>query len=246
MLATQLNRVLVPMGIRLVPATVTPSAWDASFRRWIRQAQASGRDPNDVADQEWDGEQLKAALERLVFPHLSPQATVLELGPGSGRVTRHLIARCHNMILLDSSRFVCRFLSGYLKGKGNFRCHHIHGPQMPMVAAASVDAGVAIGVFEHLDVEDTLWFLEEFFRVLKPGGIVVFDFDNGTSAGGLSWLRQTRGAPGERSVFRFYHPEQMRALAQSAGFEVAALESDGSRDALIQLRKPRGSRSTSG
>ena len=92
----------------------------------------AGVDPNDVGDQDWGGPALDACTARL-FPHLTRESVVLELGPGSGRYTRHVLPRCREMVLVDYSKLVCEWLSEYLKGKGRFRVHHIDRPALPMI-----------------------------------------------------------------------------------------------------------------
>ena len=93
-----LNRILRPFGSRV---SGPEKPWDAVFDSWIAQAQALGEDPNDAGDREWGNP--VPYLERHYYPHLSPDKVVLELGPGSGRYTRHLLGRASKLILVDES-----------------------------------------------------------------------------------------------------------------------------------------------
>jgi SAM-dependent methyltransferase len=163
---------------------------------------------------------------------------VLELGPGSGRYTRHLLPRCREMILVDYSRFVCEWIARYLAGKGRFRVHLIDKPLLAPVAAERVDVVVAHGVFEHIDPDETFCFLEEFRRVLRPGGVAAFDFENFMSEGGRAWFLRWKPPPGLRSPFRFYHPEMLAGMARAAGLEVLRVSTSRDRIGYIELRKP--------
>jgi ubiquinone/menaquinone biosynthesis C-methylase UbiE len=192
-------------------------------------------DPNDVGDLGW-GDPLPH-IQKRYLPWIGPDSVVLELGPGTGRVTRHVIGRCGEMILVDYSRFVCDWLEKYLAGKGRFRVCCIDRPAMPMVADDSVDFAFAYGVFEHIGLDDMCWFLGEFDRVLRPGGRVSFNFDNVMSPGGIEHLLEMRREPGHANVFRFYHPETVCRLAEVAGLTVADLTTDASRLADIDLVK---------
>lgn len=212
-------------------------AWDVTFAGWIAQARATGCDPNDVGDVEWSDDPLKLALEEHYLPHVSPESTVLELGPGTGRMTRHVIGRCREMILVDYSKLVVSFLGEYLKGKGAFRIYQINKPAIPMVEDQSIDVVLANGVFEHLDVEEALWFLDEFFRVLRPMGVVVFNFDNLLAEEAVNLGRQWRKRAFERLVFRVHHAEAMRALAGLAGFPVLRVSTGHGRLAYIELQR---------
>ena len=58
------------------------------------------------------------------------------------------------------------------------------------------------------------------------------------STEGLAWHKQFQSLPGERNIFRFYHPDMVRLLAEASGFAVDELQSGQSRHANIELRKP--------
>jgi SAM-dependent methyltransferase len=229
--------VLHPLGAELVPYTGNTKPWDGYFKKWIAEAEASGRDPNDVGDLDWT-DSLKDVLENHYLPYISPDSVVLELGPGSGRVTRHIIGRCREMILVDYSPVVCDWLAKYLKGKGAHRIIQIDRPLLAAVPSSSVDTIIANGVFEHIEMDDLFCFLEEFSRVLKAAGVVSFNFDNIMSAGGIAWFKQFRGEPGSRSIFRFYHPESIRVIAEELGLQVLDLETSPGRIAHITMQKP--------
>ncbi len=238
-LADTANRVLMPLGCQLVKVTEESKPWDRYFAEWIAEAKAMGRDPNDIGDVAWGDDPLKDALDQHYLPHIKPTSTVLELGPGSGRVTRHVISRCAEVILVDYSQMVCDWLNEYLNGKGNYTIHKIEKPSLSAVASDSVDTILANGVFEHIDMDDLVHFLEEFHRVLKPQGVVVFNFDNLMTDHGMQWYKQFRGRPGSRCLFRFYHPDAVRQLGESAGFETLRLRATPTRFAYIELRKAR-------
>lgn len=210
--------------------------WDPTFERWIELGRAEGVDPNDIGDREWNDPATH--IESFYRPHVRPNSVVLELGPGTGRITRHLIGHCEMMILADFSKMACRWLDKYLTGKGRFRTVWLEKPAMPQIAAASVDFAFAFGVFEHIGVDSMRWYLEELHRVVKPGGRVIFNFDNLMTEEGLAWHTRWRGQPGDTHVFSFYHPDAVAWLAKNAGFTVDALRTGPSRLAEIELVKP--------
>lgn len=227
------NFVLKPIGIQIVrPGRQRP--WDAEFARWIAKAQAVGQDPNDIGDIAWSEDPLKEALETHYLPHINPRSIVLELGPGTGRLTRHIIARCQEIVLVDYSRMVCEWLDKYLEGKGKYRIYQISAPSLPMIENESIDVILANGVFEHIDLYDLSRFLDEFSRVMRPGGILAFNFDNITTDEGMAWFKQHRGLPGH---FRFYHPETVSQLAATSGYRVLQLATGSSRLAYVELMK---------
>jgi SAM-dependent methyltransferase len=231
------NAMLKPLGVEVVPF-VAAKPWDSHFQRWIAEAEATAKDPNEVGDLEWSNDPLKEALETHYLPYIRGESVVLELGPGTGRVTRHIIAHCREMILADYSAFVCRWLAEYLKGKGRFRIYQIDRPLLLMLGEGSVDVIIANGVFEHIDIDDLFCFLEEFRRVLKPGGVISFNFDNIMTQDGIMWFKKFRREPGTPCIFRFYHPDVLRMLAEEVGLRVLKLSTSTSRFAQIDLQRP--------
>ena len=234
-IATATNSVLRSLGGEIVPYADDTKPWDVFFKNWIAEAEDSGQDPNDVGDVDWGD--IRETLETHYYPYINSDSVVLELGPGSGRVTRHIIGRCREMILVDYSQIVCDWLAKYLKGKGSYRIVHIDKPSLVAIESNSVDTIIANGVFEHIDMDDLFCFLQEFNRVLKPGGLISFDFDNIMSAGGMAWFIQFRGEPGTRCIFRFYHPETIQTLAENLGLQVLQISTSVSRFANITMQK---------
>lgn len=213
-LQAAINLGLRPLGLQVTRRDT--KYWDPYFMKWVREAKARGGDPNDYGDREWGADLLTENLPRY-FSVLSRSSVVLELGPGSGRLSRHLIGRCKRLIAIDNSRVVYEWLREYLRGKGDFEVHLVDGPHVPL-HDATVDAVVSHGVFEHLDFDEVYWFLREFKRVLRPGGTVLFNFVDASTNEGVE-LMLAHAHPGERSIFRLHHPAMIARLANCAGFE---------------------------
>jgi predicted SAM-dependent methyltransferase len=142
------------------------------------------------------------------------------------------------MILVDYSRFVCDWLPKYLKGKGSCSVYYIDRPSLPMVASNSVDVVLANGVFEHIEMDDLFCFLEEFYRILKGGGVCSFNFDNIMAQESVPWFKKFRGEPGAKCEFRFYHPDVLRKLAIEVGLRVIQLTTSSSRFGHVDMQKP--------
>ena len=168
-LAKLANVPLRLVGAKIVRHHVGASKpWDDDFRSWIVKAQAEGKDPNDIGDFDWDDDPLKESLERFYYPYIEPTSVVLELGPGSGRATRHIIGRCREMVLVDYSKFVCEFLNGYLAGKGKFQTAITSTARpCPVSPATPSTWRWRTRVFEHIGKDDMFFFLEDFHRVLE-------------------------------------------------------------------------------
>jgi SAM-dependent methyltransferase len=227
----RVNVALRPLNLRLQQQP----QWDRHFRRWVRQG-GQVSDPNEIGDADWGSDLLDEGLEYHYLRLLSPDAVIVELGPGSGRLTRHVVGHCKELIAVDNSAYVCKWIRKYLAGKGSFQVHQIDGPRLPMLSDATVDAVLAHGVFEHLDLDETYWFLMEFARVLRRGGVCSFNFDTVATPDGITALREY-GGPGRRSVFRLHHPESIRCVALAAGFQAADIKETPTRIAFADLTR---------
>jgi hypothetical protein len=106
-----INGVIAPIGAEIVrkrPSAAPQRPWDKIFLGWLEEAKRTGKDPNDVGDVDWSSDPLRRALEEHYLPYTAKGSVILELGPGTGRLSRHLISRCRQLILLDYSDIACR------------------------------------------------------------------------------------------------------------------------------------------
>jgi hypothetical protein len=225
------NRALARLGLRLV--WTHNRSWDKSFKQWI----ARPGDPNDEGDQAWAPDLLDTGLANHYLPATTPDSVIVELGPGTGRLSRHLIGRCRLLIVADYSPLVRDWIEDYLAGKGAYEVHATVGSSVPSVPDGVADSVFAHGVFEHLDFDEWFWFLTDFHRMLRPGGGVAFNFDSITSADALTRMRG-ESSPSERFVFRLQHPGSVMALGEAAGFADVQTFDTGTRIAFATMRKP--------
>jgi predicted SAM-dependent methyltransferase len=92
----------------------------------------------------------------------------------------------------------------------------IVGAALPL-ADDTADTAFANGVMEHLDLDEIYWFLMEFRRVVKPGGAVVFDFNDVMTDLGIDTLIEGT-SPRDRTIFRVHHTDSIRRVAERAGY----------------------------
>ncbi len=232
------NAVLGPMGLEVSRKADPLKPWDADFIRWVADAERKGVDPNDLGDDDWGMEVLSKALDQYYYPILNTNQTVLELGPGTGRLTRHLIGKVKDLVLVDYSPYVIEFIDKYLDGKIDHSVHLIDSPAMPGVKNGSVDVCLANGVFEHIDPDNVCWLIGEFGRALKPGGVALFNFNNILTEQWPEFYKEHRNNPGDTCLFRFYHPETISRYAFLGGLETEEIMLTGHRLSFAKLRKP--------
>jgi SAM-dependent methyltransferase len=219
---------LRPLGFTLRASL----SWDTAFRDWIATAEATGRDPNDVGDEKWATDELRMALDRWYLPAVEDATSILELGPGTGRLTRHIVDKGATVTAFDRSPFVCEWMRKYLP---QVEMVQISECRLP-VARGTADLFLAHGVFEHFLIEEIFWFLEDAARALRPGGRAIFNFDNVMSDGGLEHILGT-SRPSQSSVFRFHHPDAVARIALAAAFSDVDLATSETRTAFAILTR---------
>jgi len=140
---------------------------------------------------------------------LNIHGTVLELGPGDGRITAHILkARPDRLILADICRSALDFcLERFAEVSIPIMTYETDGHSLSLLANECVDLFLACGVFVHLDEEAFVGYVTEIGRVLKPGGGAAFEY------------RPTDAA--ERGpAFEYYDPKVVESWATAAGLVV--------------------------
>jgi SAM-dependent methyltransferase len=163
---------------------------------------------------EWTpSEAWKTSLvEQVLKPRVPQGSVVVEIGPGAGRWTEHLIPRAAGYTGIDLSKTCVEVCSKKFAAaaQASFRCND--GNNLPGVADGSVEVIWSFDVFVHINLVDIGSYLEEFRRVLKPGGRAIIH--HGTTAGhGGGWRSDATTA-------------ELNALIASKGLRVAEQFSD--------------------
>ncbi len=75
-------------------------------------------------------------------------------------------------------------------------------------------------LFSFCFLEDQKKALEEAYRVLKPGGLLVLGIINRDSPLGKSYLEKARRGHPLYRLARFFSPQEVKEMAEAAGFEL--------------------------
>jgi len=115
----------------------------------------------------------QALLETFLVPYVTTATSALEVAPGYGRWTQHLVERAGWVTMVDLSPScieACRRRFG--DGPGLTYVVN-NGTSLPGVEDASVHFVWSFDSFVHMDLPIVRAYVEEFARVLRPGGHVV-------------------------------------------------------------------------
>ena len=186
--------------------------------------------------------QVTAALD------LKPTDRVLELGCGVGRIGRELAPHIAHWQGSDISANLLTFARERLSGLANTGLTELTRSNFQPLPDASFDKAYSIAVFIHMDKEDFYLYLEDWARVVKPGGLLFFDTWNLAHPSG--WRRFAvelnpfrNVVPSERKDVarnQFSHPEEVRAFLDHAGFDVVEMFSDSPWVQAIAMRRGGG------
>jgi len=118
------------------------------------------------------------------FVGINPSDIFLEIGCGVGRTGKILSSRCRKWIGTDISGCMLQYAAQRLNGLENVELIELSTVGLKEVADDSVDVVYCTVVFMHLYEWDRYRYVQEAFRVLKPGGRCFFDNVDITSSHG--------------------------------------------------------------
>jgi SAM-dependent methyltransferase len=116
---------------------------------------------------------LRVALSDVRTESVPPRA--LDLGCGSGNVTRHLLELGASVVAADVSPEFLRKVERLFGRTGMVETFRLNGHDLTGIADASLDLVCAYSVLPH--IPDYLGAIDDICRALAPGGIVYLDHE---------------------------------------------------------------------
>ena len=155
--------------------------WDARAREdsyFFVDSRLTYRAPDEASFWQGGVQALDRLLE-LLDVRLSGDAVAVDIGCGLGRLTRPLAERTSHVIAIDVSSEMLEQARHLNPELTDVEWIHGDGRSLRPIADTSVDVCVSHVVFRHIpDPEITLAYVREMGRVLRPGGIAVFELSN--------------------------------------------------------------------
>jgi ubiquinone/menaquinone biosynthesis C-methylase UbiE len=152
---------VIRTGRRIPPNTVTQNRKTWQIYDWSQQGEEWTISP------EWK----QRFIDELLLPNIPLESRVLEIGPGAGRWTEHLIPRASKLTLVDVTPECIRLCRERFGDRAEY--HVNDGSDLSFVPDASIDRIWSFDVFVHIAPDDIGKYVSQFHRVLTPGGIAV-------------------------------------------------------------------------
>jgi ubiquinone/menaquinone biosynthesis C-methylase UbiE len=134
-------------------------AWPLDGDEWVEQAEFCGIPYGKWKDQ---------LVRTFVIPHLRPQSTMLEIGPGHGRWAVLFPKKVASLHLVDLSPSCIEFCRKRLGEHLNVSYHVNDGRTLPMIQSASIDFVWSFDTFVHIEEPEVKSYAAELYRVMKP------------------------------------------------------------------------------
>jgi SAM-dependent methyltransferase len=170
---------------------------------------------------EWSPGQTAAGGEMLwwrsLLPRIAthlPAASILEIGPGFGRWTQHLLRQCDQLTAIDLTDRCVEHCRARFATYPGFTAWTNDGESLDVVADGSVDFVFSFDSLVHAEAPVLRRYLHQLARKLRPGGTGFIHHSNlraltGDAGTTPSWLRRTnwRGETMSARLFRQYCAE---------------------------------------
>lgn len=161
------------------------------------------------------------AIERQILLRfgLKDGDSLVDVGCGSGRLAKSL-QDMPNLDYLGTD--VVELLIEYCRNnyRSDWRFEVVDGFTIPK-PAKSVDMVAAFSVFTHILYEETFIYLEDCYRVLKDGGLVVFSFmDLSLPYMRKPFMNAVRGLNHRSDLMIYFGMDVIRLFSEEIGFTI--------------------------
>jgi len=203
----------------LIHVIQKPDGKCEAFNEYLASANAVRMDVNDWIEGVLGWYSSMPVLEKLAFPYLRENFVVCELGPGTGRFSRHFAARIPKgeLHLFDHSSWIQSFLKLYFASHRNVHVHSSDGRTIG-VSDNSVDMVFSNGMFTLIRLGEYYLYAQECKRIIKPGGYLIFNFVDISREEGWQLLEAQSEENGH--CFCFHCGHTVERLFNTAGFSV--------------------------
>jgi len=223
MLRNFINSILKNSGYKLEKIRVKKTNAEG-YPEYLEEAAALELDVNEYLDNNKGWIKPLPVLEEVFFPFIKNfnSPVIMELGPGTGRWSRHIAEfakkiNCSEYCLVDHSPWFVNFLSDYFRENVLIKVKQNDGISLPF-EKGSFDVIFSQGVLPELKPPVIYLYAKEFSRVLKSGGVCVFDYFTYDSPEG--WDYFIKESEKGNLFYTYYTDELIDKIFFQEGFEL--------------------------
>jgi ubiquinone/menaquinone biosynthesis C-methylase UbiE len=147
--------------------------WRHYYEHLIERARRDGVTTAEAIDAGWADPRRMADV---VLPHLTPDAIVLEIACGVGRISRFMAPHCRRLYCADILPDALEEAKAALAQVTNVSFHQTNGYDLQEFESGMFDAVFSFTSFFHFDLELVVQYFGEIARVLKVGGVAIIEF----------------------------------------------------------------------
>jgi ubiquinone/menaquinone biosynthesis C-methylase UbiE len=141
---------------------------------------------------------------------LKPGQTVLDVPTGTGRIAAHMAAQGLKTTALDLTFNMLKETRAKARQGElpNLSCVEATGRTLPF-EDGTFDGVYSIRFFHLFPVAIYAPFVQEMWRVVKPGGVMLLQFDSALAGGIANWIRELRWRRERGRAHSFLWPHQI-------------------------------------
>ncbi len=200
--------------------------WDRRARIDPRYWVAATQDAT-VESYEASGDRDAAMLVAGLRGRVGPEANVLDLGCGMGRLTVRAAERFGHVDGVDISPEMIEVARREHGARPGVAFHVNSGADLAGFPDAAYDLVFSYAVLSHVPPEVARAYFREVSRVLRPGGWFRYQF----------WVGRDQFSGSSDTIsIRVYSPETFQQLNRDAGFSLHEIEEIDYEDPILQLK----------
>lgn len=115
----------------------------------------------------------QSIVDYILLPNVPEGGVVLEIGPGAGRWTTYLADRAQRLLVVDLTSECIDLCKERFHDRTNIEYFVNDGKDLGFIEDASVDRIWSWDVFVHINQQGVRGYVEQFARILRPGGCAV-------------------------------------------------------------------------
>jgi ubiquinone/menaquinone biosynthesis C-methylase UbiE len=169
----------------------------------------------------------EAIANKVLSRLINTEDEVLEFGCGPGLIVGAVSRRCKRATGVDVSQTILKVAEELNRDAKNISFQRSSGMDLQILPDQSFSFIYSIEVIQHIDKVHAVTFFHEFYRVLKPGGRLLFHFPDLTrEAECEAWFEGTWKTQSKRSYsdltmmrIRYYMPEELKIILTRIGFK---------------------------